>query len=142
MPHALSRHAVRPVLIVDDVVSEAMTFDLLCRSLGVETICTTSAAEAAAILARIRPAAMITDLGMPCSGALDCLFMIAEHAPAIPVMVVNGSGQSLLEGAVELVKAYGLGDLVCVAKPVDIKTLRAFVARAGLVCKPSQWDLH
>jgi CheY-like chemotaxis protein len=119
-----------------------MTLDLLCRSLGVETICTTSAAEAAAILARIHPAAIITDLVMPGAGGLDCLFMVAGHAPMIPVMVVSDSEKPLLEIATELGENYGLGDLVCVAKPVDINTLRAFVARAGLAFQPSQWDLH
>lgn len=142
MPNDLPHYVLRPVLIVDDVVSEAMTLDLLCRSLGVETLCTTSAAEAAAILGKVRPAAVITDLVMPGADGLDCLFMIAEHAPTVPVMVITGSEKLLLKAAGELGNNYGLSNLICCPKPIDITTLRAFVARAGLACKPSQWDLH
>jgi CheY-like chemotaxis protein len=142
MPPTPFHHASRPVLIIDDVASEARTLDLVCRSLGVETLCTTSAAEAGVILARTRPAAIITDLVMPGADGLDCLCMIAEHAPGVPVMVVTGSDELLHKAAGEFGQSYGLDDLVCVAKPVDINTLRAFVGRAGLPFTPSQWDLH
>ena len=69
------------VLIVDDVASEAMTIELLCRSLGVATVHATGAAEASEILSRVRPAAIITDLVMPGADGLDFLFMIADYAP-------------------------------------------------------------
>jgi hypothetical protein len=48
-----------PVVIVDDVASEALTLGLLCHTLGVETI---SAAEAGDILTRLCPAAIVPDL--------------------------------------------------------------------------------
>ena len=131
-----------PILIVDDVASEAMTLDLLCQSLGVETLCTASAAEAGAVLFRIRPAAIITDLIMPGADGLDCLFLIAEHAPSVPVMVVTASEKLLLKAAGELGESYGLSDLTCVAKPVDLPTLAAFIARSGVPFKPSRQGLH
>jgi CheY-like chemotaxis protein len=137
-----SHRAPRPILIIDDVVSEAMTLDLLCLSMGVETICTLNAADAGAVLARIRPAGIITDLVMPGADGLDCLFMIAEHAPTVPIMVVTAAEKLLLKAASELGDSYGLSDLVCVAKPVEISVLREFVIRTGLLVKPSQWDLH
>jgi CheY-like chemotaxis protein len=142
MPNDPPHYARRPVLIVDDVMSEAMTLDLLCRSFGVETICATSAGEAAAILARTRPAAIITNLVMPGANGLDWLFMIAERVPEVPVMVVTGSKKPLLKAAGELRDNYGLSDLVYFDKIIDINTLRKFVARAGLPIGPSQWDLH
>jgi CheY-like chemotaxis protein len=142
MPNDPPHYARRPVLIVDDVVSEAMTLDLLCRSFGVETICATSAEEAAAILARTRPAAIITGLAMPGADGLDWLFMIAKRVPGVPVLVLTGSKKPLLKAAGELCDNYGLSDLVCCDKTIDINTLRTFVARAGLPIGPSQWDLH
>jgi DNA-binding NtrC family response regulator len=137
MQHGPPRTPLRPVLIIHDVMSQAMTLDLLCRSLGVETICTTSAAESGDILTRIRPAAIIAGLIM--AGA-DELIMIATHAPAVPVMVVTGP-ETLRQTASEPGDTYGL-DVVYVSRQLDIKTLRAFVDRAGLTSKPSQWDLH
>jgi CheY-like chemotaxis protein len=131
----------QPILIVDDLESEAMTLDLLCRSLGVETLLAASVAEAAAILTRMRPAAIITDLLMPGADGLDCLFMIAELAPTVPVMVVTAAERLLLKAAGELGISYGLTELTCVAKPVDVATLRNFVARAGAPFRPlrSRW---
>ena len=116
--------------------------DLLCRSLGMETLRTASAAEAGAVLTRMRPAAIITDLVMPGADGLDCLFLIAEHAPTVPVMVVTASEKLLLKAAGELGESYGLSDLTCVAKPVDIGTLRDFVARIGVPFKPPRQSLH
>ena len=130
------------ILIVDDVPSEAMTLDLLCRSLGVETMRANGAAEAGAVLARIRPAGVITDLVMPGADGLDCLFMIAELAPTLPVMVVTASDKLLLKAASELGESYGLRDMVCIPKPVDLDTLRDFVARTGAPVKPAPSRLH
>ncbi len=131
-----------PILIVDDVLSEAMTLAMLCYSIGVDTVRTASVAEAGAVLARMRPAAIITDLIMPGADGLDFLFMIAEQAPAVPVMVVTASEKLLLKAAGELGQNYGLNNLTCVAKPVGIKTLRDFVAGAGIPFKPRQSELH
>jgi CheY-like chemotaxis protein len=137
-PHSICN----AILIVDDVASEAMTLELLCQSLGIETISAASAAEAAEILGRMRPAAIITDLVMPGADGLDCLFMIAGTAPSVPVMVVTASDRLLLKAAGELGEVYGLSDLTCVAKPVDMATLAAFVKRSGLALPPSRRNLH
>jgi CheY-like chemotaxis protein len=135
-------HGPNPILIIDDVPSEALTLDRLCRSLGVETLHAASAAEAGAILARIRPAGIITDLVMPGADGLDCLFLIAGHAPSVPVMVVTASEKLLLKAASELGEGYGLTDLTCIAKPVGLAVLTAFLTRTGVPCKPPRQRLH
>jgi CheY-like chemotaxis protein len=140
MPYGSSIPPARPILIVDDVASEAMTLDLLCESKGVETLRTASVAEAGAVLARMRPAGIITDLVS--ADGLDCLFMIAEHAPSVPVMVATASEKLLLKAADELGGSYGLSDMICVAKPVDVATLRDFIARTGVPFKPHSASLH
>jgi two-component system response regulator (stage 0 sporulation protein F) len=132
----------RPILIIDDVASEALTLGLLCRALGVETISAASAAEASKILSQLRPAAIITDLVMPGADGLDCLFMIAGFDPTVPVMVTTASERLLLKAAAELGENYGLSDVTCIAKPIDQATLTAFIARAGASHKPSQRNLH
>jgi CheY-like chemotaxis protein len=142
MQHGATHIPFRPVLIVNDIASDAMTIDLLCRSLGVETICTASAAEAAAALIRTRPAAIITDLHMLGTDRLDFLFMVAEHAPEAAVMVIADSTELLLETARALGKNHRLGNLVSASKSVDISTLRTFLASSGLMSTPSYWDLH
>jgi CheY-like chemotaxis protein len=133
-----------PVLIVDDVASGAMTLDLLCQSLGVATIRAASAAEAADILTRLRPAAIITDLIMLGADGLD-LFMIARHAASVPVLVVTASDRLLLKAAGELGESYGPRDLTCASKPVDLPTLTAFMVRSGVaaaIAKPARGGPH
>jgi CheY-like chemotaxis protein len=133
------------VLIVDDVASGAMTLDLLCQSLGVATIRAASAAEAADILTRLRPAAIITDLIMPGADGLDLLFMIARHAASVPVLVVTASDRLLLKAAGELGESYGPRDLTCASKPVDLPTLTAFMVRsrvAAAITKPARGGPH
>lgn len=122
----------QPILIVDDVASEAMTLDLLFQSLGVETIRAASAAEAGDI----------PDLVMPGADGMDCLFMIAGCAPTVPVMVVTASERLLLKAAGELGETYGLSDLTCIAKPLDVATLAAFITRAGAPIKPTFRNLN
>jgi CheY-like chemotaxis protein len=142
MQHGGTHIPFRPVLIVNDIASDAMTIDLLCRSLGVETICTASAAEAAAALIRTRPAAIITDLHMLGTERLDCLFMVAKHAPAAAVMVIADATELLPETARALGENYGLGNLVSTSKSVNINTLRTFLISSGIMSMPSCWDLH
>ena len=121
---------VRPILIVDDVTSEALTLRLLCQSLGVGAVTTAS------------PTGIMTNLVMPGADAPDCLFMIAGHAHTVPVMGATASGKRLLKAASERAAAYAPAGLVCVAKPVDVPTLQAFAARTGLPSRPPRTALH
>src|ERR1700761_5006385 len=84
------------------------------------------------LLTNMRPAAIITDLVMPGADGLDCLFMIAGYAPTVPVMVITASERLLLKAAGELGETYGLSDLTCIAKPLDLATLATFIARSGV----------
>lgn len=130
-------HALSPILIVDDIASEAVTLERLCHLLGVETMRVANVAEAGAILASMRPAAVITDLAADDTDGADCLDLIAEHVPTLPIMVVTPSERMLLKAADELGENYGLSDLTCVVKPVDLPTLTAFIAHTGVKFRSS-----
>ena len=130
-------NALSPILIVDDSACEAVTLERLCRLLGVETMRVANVAEAGAILATMRPAAVITDLGTDDAEGLDCLDLIAEHVPTVPVMVMTPSERMLFKAAHELGGSYGLSDLTCVVKPVGLPTLTAFIAHTGVKFKSS-----
>jgi hypothetical protein len=79
---------------------------------------------------------------MPGADGMDCLFMIAGCAPTVPVMVVTASERLLLKAAGELGETYGLSDLTCIAKPLDVATLAAFITRAGAPIKPTFRNLN
>jgi hypothetical protein len=112
--------AVRtPALIVDDVASGADD-----------------------IPDRMRSASIVTGLVVPGAGRLDCLFMIAGYTPAVLVMVVTATGYLLLKAAGELGETYGRSGLACVANPVGLATVTAFVARSGVSFKLPRQNLH
>ena len=98
MPNDLPHYVLRPVLIVDDVVSEAMTLTCSAGRWASKRFATTSAAEAAAVRGSVRPAAVITDLVMPGADGFDCLFMIAEHAPTVSGHGDHGVGKVAAQG--------------------------------------------
>ena len=133
--------ALSPILIVDDVACEAVTLERLCHLLGVETMRVANLAEAGAILATMRPAAVITDLVTDGAQGMDCLDLIAEHVPTVPIMVITPSERMLLKAADELGGSYGLSDLTCVVKPVGLPTLTAFIAHTGLKSRSSSQSL-
>ncbi len=117
------------VLIIDDVASEAMTLEAMCRHFGYDAVRACSPREAEAILDMIRPAAIITDLMMPGVDGLDGLFMLATRAPDVPVMIITGSERLLLKAAAELAEFYGIKNLACAVKPLSVGALKAFLDR-------------
>ncbi len=128
MPNDVSTDPI--VLIIEDVASEAMTLEAMCRHFGFGAVCAGSPAEAGAILDMLTPTAVVTDLVMPEADGLDGLFMLARRIPDVPVMIVTSSERVLLKAAAELAEHYGLKDLVCAVKPVGVGALGSFLKRA------------
>jgi CheY-like chemotaxis protein len=121
--------ADRIVLIAEDVASEAMTLEAMCRHFGCDAVRAGNPQEAETILDVIRPAAIVTDLMMPGADGLDALFMLAARAPDVPVMITTSSERLLLKAAAELSDHYGIRYLACAAKPVSAGALKAFLRR-------------
>jgi CheY-like chemotaxis protein len=118
------------ILIIEDVASEAMTLEAMCRHFGYDAVRAGNPQEAGTILDVIRPAAIVTDLVMPGTDGLDALFMLATRAPDVPVMITTSSEWLLLKAAVELSDHFGVRNLACAAKPVSAGALKAFLRRA------------
>lgn len=128
----MSQPAAEPiVLIIDDVASEALTLEAMCREFGYAAVRAATPADAARILEMLRPAAIVTDLVMPGADGLDCLFMLAGKVPDVPVMIATSSERLLLKAAAELGESYGLRDIVCAAKPIGVGALRSFLTRVA-----------
>jgi len=117
------------VLIIDDVASEALTVAALCHQFGYAAVRASNPDDAGRVLDMLRPAAVITDLVMPGTDGLDCLFMLAHRMPETPVMIATSSERLLLKAASELAENYGLRDIACVAKPIGAGALKAFLHR-------------
>jgi two-component system, NtrC family, response regulator AtoC len=113
------------VLIVDDERTLARAMKAFLSEAGYETEVAADAEEAIALLPRLRPEVVFTDVRLPGMSGIDLLRRIREFDPAIPVIIMTAYGT--IEGAVEAVK---LGAFDYMKKPVDLEELKLLADRA------------
>ncbi len=115
------------IVVEDDPVTAVMIEELL-RDAGYAVEVLRSAIGVQGAIKRLRPCALLLDLGLPYrSGAALLAELKADPATArIPVIVCSADGRFLRE------KAAALGDLDCdvLEKPFDLDMLLAKVAAA------------
>lgn len=106
------------ILIIEDEAALASALALLVKRLGREPVTAASAALGLEKLARLRPALVILDIGLPDMSGLDALARIRRHDEALPVLIITAHGN--LQNAVEAKKRGASGYLV---KPLDLPEL-------------------
>ena len=85
---------VRHVLIVEDEPAVAAGLEILLEIEGVTATTVTTGAEAVPAIERLRPDAVVLDIGLPdCDGAA-VYEAIAERWPSLPVLFSSGQVQS------------------------------------------------
>jgi DNA-binding NtrC family response regulator len=113
------------VLVVDDERTLARAIKGYLDQVGYETTVAHDAESALAVLERLRPDVVFTDVQLPGMSGIDFLRKVREFDPAISVCVMTAFGT--IEGAVEAVK---LGAFDYLKKPLDLEEMRLLAARA------------
>jgi len=113
------------VLIVDDERTLARAVKAFLAESGYEAEVAGDAETALALLERLRPDVVFTDVRLPGMSGIDLLRKIREFDAAIPVVIMTAHGT--IEGAVEAVK---LGAFDYLKKPVDLEELKLLADRA------------
>jgi two-component system, NtrC family, response regulator AtoC len=113
------------VLIVDDERTLARAMKAFLAESGYEAEVAADGEAALALLERLRPDVVFSDVRLPGMSGIDVLRRIREFDPAIPVIIMTAHGT--IEGAVEAVK---LGAFDYLKKPVDLEELKLLVDRA------------
>lgn len=124
-----SHPSVRIVLCVDD---DPEFVQLLCRALASDGLAVVGAptAEAASILCEEqRIDVLVTDLDLPRGTGLELIAEVRERDPTLPILVVTASASAVI-----LEQAMAAGASLCLTKPVDFATLKAWVCELIVAC--------
>ena len=113
------------VLIVDDETDSKTALGLLLSTWGYEVLEASDGVEALDLAAEFRPAVVVSDLVMPGMDGLALLEALRTELPATSVILLTGHGT--VETAVSAMKE---GAYDYLTKPVDVRRLRALVAKA------------
>ena len=96
VPRLVDVEAV-PVLVVEDNDGDARLVELMLRSAFGEDVEITRArnlAEALACVDSVRVGCVLLDLGLPDAGGIEAVRAMTERAPATPVVVLTGHGDT------------------------------------------------
>lgn len=120
------------VCVIDD---DARLREAICSILkyaGYATVQAEDGAIGLALVAREKPAVVVTDIIMPNREGIETIRMLKEKFPSIPVLAMSGS-QSPGRNYLEWAEAIGADD--CVAKPFGpaelLRKVANLVARAA-----------
>jgi len=113
------------ILLIDDDASLREVLSFALREQGHEVHAAEDGAEGLALLARVRPDAVITDLKMPGIDGMEVLRGAREIDEAVPVILLTAFGS--IEQAVEAMRA---GAFSYLTKPYNREELKLAVAQA------------
>ncbi len=115
------------LLVIDDAPSMHRLLAVRLKDEGLEFSTAFSGAEGLEMAARHQPALILLDIGMPDQDGFEVLHALKDNreTTAIPVIMMSGSVDSL-----DKVRAFELGAMDYVTKPVDVPELRARIQSA------------
>jgi DNA-binding response OmpR family regulator len=120
------------ILICDDdtAFSSELIEALNIRGFGATALLTLSAVRAAIV----GPSILLLDLCMPGMDGVEILQMLATHERRhhFQIVLISGSGETMLETAAHLCRALNLDLLGTFSKPVNIRALCELLETTGL----------
>jgi DNA-binding NtrC family response regulator len=116
---------VPTLLVIDDDDAILYAFGESLRAPDVKLVTAGSATEGLKLAERIRPDAVILDVGLPDMSGLEAFRRIRQADAKVPVIVITGHGTT--DTAIEAMK---LGALDYLLKPLELDQLSALVQRA------------
>ncbi len=113
------------ILLVEDAPSLQMIYAAAVRRAGLTVECCSTAAEALAAFARLRPRVVLLDLVLPDGTGLEVMREMLRQAPQTCVIVITANAS--INKAVEMMRAGAYEFLV---KPFDDQRLMAAIENA------------
>jgi DNA-binding response OmpR family regulator len=117
----------RRLLIVDDEPEVGAILKYIAEDCGYEVAVTTSADDFKTAYAGFGPTALIVDLALPATDGIELFRWLADESCTLPVLILSGFDDKVLESAKRLGEARGLAMRGIVTKPMDLKGLRALL---------------
>ncbi|NGZ82757.1 response regulator [Duganella aceris] len=131
---------MRVLLLDDDGFMLELLADMI-GGLGPHEVIRETDGRRALIELRLRPPDLvICDLAMPVMDGIDFLRLAAAQQYLGCVVLLSGVDAAVLRTAARLAEAQGLAILDACAKPLDLETLTALMARAAARCPGRNGD--
>jgi DNA-binding response OmpR family regulator len=96
------------LLIIDDEPEVGVIIRQIAEDCGFDVEATTSADEFRAAYSTFRPTAIIVDLAVPNTDGIQLFRWLADEHCAVPIVIVSGFDDKVLESAKRLGEARGL----------------------------------
>jgi EAL domain-containing protein (putative c-di-GMP-specific phosphodiesterase class I) len=117
------------LLVVDDETALARLVKAAGESAGYEVFITRVPSAFIEKARAWNPTVIMLDLGMPGTDGIELLRGLAEHSCAAQVVLMSGADDKVLESALRLGRERGLRMGGILQRPVQLTTLRSFLAR-------------
>jgi DNA-binding NtrC family response regulator len=128
---------VHKILVVDDEQNMRVAlFEALSRN-GHDVVLAEDGEAALALVAKINPALVVTDIKMPRMDGLELLRRLKNKYPDLPVVIITG--YATVNSAVEALK-HGASDYILKPFPVEVieETVAKVLGRSGRPAKPEE----
>lgn len=122
------------LLVVDDDVIQRRVIAKIAAQAGHVVREAGSVDEAAAILASEPIDAITVDLSMGVRSGVELLTALAEGAQDIPVMIISGMPDNVLQAITRSAEDKGLRLHAVIPKPLDLALLRSALTEVHDVC--------
>jgi DNA-binding response OmpR family regulator len=114
----------RRLLIIDDEPDIGAILKYIAEDCGYEAAATLSADEFKTAYATFKPTAVIVDLVLPDTDGIELFRWLADQGCTLPILILSGFDDKVLESAKLLGEARGLRICGTVTKPMDVKGVR------------------
>ncbi|HEX4507405.1 MAG TPA: response regulator [Alphaproteobacteria bacterium] len=115
------------MLIIDDEPDIGAILKYIAEDCGYEASATLSADEFKAAYKNFKPTAVVVDLALPNTDGIELFRWLADQGCTLPILILSGFDDKVLESAKLLGEARGLRICGTVTKPMDIKGVRGML---------------
>jgi len=118
------------VLVIDDEYDVGRFIVSVCHAMGFDCAATT---DAAAFLKELTPetSLLFLDLVMPQTDGIELLRLLSQQECKIPIVLMSGVGNRILETAEQLARTLGLSINGHLNKPFRLKELQSILGRSA-----------
>jgi len=115
------------LLIIDDEPDIGAILKYIAEDCGYEVTVTLAADAFKAAYMAFKPTAVVVDLALPDTDGIELFRWLADQGCTIPILILSGFDDKVLESAKLLGEARGLQMRGIITKPMDLKGVRGLL---------------
>lgn len=119
------------VLVVEDRPKLSRTVGYMCEFLGLPMECVETGSDLPALLDTYRPMAVICELKGGAQDGCQIMKAVAMHDPNLPILLVTGSDEELVDAADAVERIWHLANVVKLRNQPGLGDVVDFLFRSG-----------